>query len=126
MNLEHIVKICHPILTVILIVSYSLLAIRLFPKGKTDLGPMEIALAQVARFSLLLTYLTGLILSMNFKFDIAKIHHYASMIPVAVIFFFQFLPGALKKSVSIRGYAFMFSSMLFAVILISVTAFIFN
>jgi len=114
---EKLIVLAHPILTLILIFSYGFLAFRLFTRK--ELAPIDSTLAQVARISLLLTYLTGLVLSVNLRHNVHPWHHYASILPVGVIFVFQFLPGAFKKGITIKSYALMFLSMLITVLIIS-------
>ncbi len=115
--MQKLVIVVHPLLTVLLIVTYGFLAYRLLTRKKVS--PTDSTLAQVARISLLLTYLSGLVLSMNYGRYVHPWHHYASILPVGVIFVFQFLPGAFKKGVTIQNYALMFLFMLLTVIIIS-------
>jgi len=113
------IRTLHPILAVILIAGYLYLGLRFLRKKERYLTTLEVTLSQVVRISLLLIYLTGLLMSMNMGLRVAKIHHYASLIPVAVIFIFQFLPQLLKKDIGIKGAAWMFLSMFLTVIVIA-------
>lgn len=113
------IRILHPIIAVILIGGYLYLGLQLLRKKERHLTTLEATLAQVVRISLLLAYLTGLLMSMNLGLRVPLIHHYASLIPVVIIFLFQFLPQLLKKDIGLKGAAWMFLSMLFAVIIIA-------
>ena len=115
------VRLTHPILAVILIAGYAAMAWRLFTRKSGEFDVLDVTLAQVARIGLLLTYLTGLILSMNFNRFVHKSHHYTSLIPVAVMFVFQILPRMLNKSLGVKGYAWMLALMFVTVAVISFT-----
>ena len=122
--METFLKIGHPVLAALLLVLYFLLSYRFFKKGDGNPQPPEVTLAQAARIFLLLIYLTGLIMNMNLKIHVHLNHHYASILPVFVIFIFQFLPGLFGKQLDNKGNAMMFLSMLVAILIISITALI--
>jgi len=122
--METFLKIGHPVLAALLLVLYFLLSYRFFKKGDGNPRLTEVTLAQAARIFLLLIYLTGLIMSMNLKIHVYRNHHYASILPVFVIFIFQFLPGLFGKQLDNKGNAMMFLSMLVAILIISITALI--
>ena len=109
----------HPIIAVILMVLYFGISLRLFIKKKQQIEPIDLTLAQLARIALLFIYLNGLVLSMNMKIPVNREHHYASLIPAAVMFVFQFLPKKVKHKLGIKGYAIMFLLMGIAVIIIA-------
>jgi len=111
----------HIVLTVILLILYFGIAFRLFTKKKRVIGTMELTLAQFARMSLLLTYLNGLILSMNMRVPVSREHHYVSLIPAGVMLIFQFLPKTQKHKLGLTGYAIMFILMGISVIIIATT-----
>ena len=122
--METLLRIGHPVLAALLLVLYFLLSYRFFKKGDGNPQPTEVTLAQAARIFLLLIYLTGLIMNMNLKIHVYRNHHYASILPVFVIFIFQFLPGLFGKQLDNKGNAMMFLSMLVAILIISITALI--
>ena len=111
----------HPILAVLLLLLYAILAIRMFRQQSEEISSLIVTLSQSARLCLLLTYMSGLLLTMNFGGKTTALHHYASLSPVVVIFFYQFLPQARRKPLSTRGYAFMFLFMLLTILLISLS-----
>ena len=115
------VKSFHPILALIMLVCYGVLAWRFFRRQDVP-RPVDKTLAQVVRFSLLLTYFSGLVMSMNMGLFAPRMHHYASLLPVAVIFFFQFLPQTMGKALNKKGYGFMFLAMFLCVAFISYTS----
>ena len=111
----------HTVIAIILLLSYGFLAFRLF--RKTTIDPLETTIAMIARIAFLLAYLTGLLISMNLKIFVPMKHHYASVLPVFIIFLFQFMPNLLQKERKTRSYAWMFLLMLIAIIVISVTSY---
>ncbi len=116
-----ILQSAHPIFAVILILLYAFLAIRLFRQGEMGISAFIMTLSQSARLCLLLTYMSGLLLTMNFGGKTTALHHYASLTPVVVIFFYQFLPQAMQKTMTIRSYAAMFLCMLLSILFIALS-----
>ena len=114
-------RTAHVVLTVILLIIYFGIALRLLSKKKRVIGSTELTMAQFARMALLLTYLNGLILSMNMKLPVAANHHYVSLIPASVMLVFQFLPKKHKHGLGMIGYAIMFILMGISVIIIAAT-----
>ena len=114
-------RTAHVVLTVILLALYFGIALRLLTKKKRAIGSMELTMAQFARVTLLLTYLNGLIISMNMKIPVARDHHYVSLIPAGVMLVFQFLPKNRKHELGMAGYAIMFLLMGISVIIIATT-----
>jgi FtsH-binding integral membrane protein len=123
-NMYQAIKFAHPILAGLLIAGYLFLMFRLRHKNE-DLQPFEVAVAQAVRIMLLLLYFTGLFLTINMRLYVNRTHHYASLIPVVVIFAFQFLPTIRKKSLSTKDYFYLFTALLIAVVVIALTAKIF-
>jgi hypothetical protein len=118
-------KLAHPILAGLLIAGYIFLIIRLKRKNSESLQPFEVAVAQTVRITLLLLYFTGLFMSINLRMYVTRVHHYSSLLPVVVIFAFQFLPTLRKKSLSMQDYLYLFTALLIAVVAIALTAKIF-
>lgn len=116
-----ILRSAHPVIAIFLILVYGYLAFRLFVRKAEELSPVDRFLSQVARFSLLIVYFSGLVMSMNLKLWAPKFHHYASLFPVVVMFLFQFIPQFLQKQIIIRGYAIYFLGMFIAILLISLS-----
>ena len=114
-------RIAHDILTVVLLVLYFGIALRLLTKKKRVISTIELTLAQLARMSLLLIYLNGLILSMNMRIPVSHDHHYMSLIPAGVMLIFQFLPKKFKHELGMIGYAIMFILMGISIIVIATT-----
>jgi hypothetical protein len=119
------IKIAHPVLVLILIAGYSFLIYRLYKKKNQDMQPFEVMVAQVVRIAFLLVYFSGLVLSVNFRLPVSRVHHYASLVPVVILAVFQFLPFIRKKNVQTTEYFYFFIYLLIAVLVISVTARIF-
>jgi hypothetical protein len=111
----------HHVLAIVLLVLYALLSYRLWTKSEEELTSLESTLIQTARLLLLVIYLTGAILSINMGVHVARIHHWVSLTPVLILFFFQFLPGLLRKGPGTRFYAIMFLLMALTIIAISIT-----
>lgn len=114
-------RTAHLVLTIILLLLYFGIALRLLTKKKRTIGTTELTMAQFARLALLLTYLNGLILSMNLKIPVAREHHYVSLIPAGIMLVFQFLPKKHKHGLGMIGYAIMFLLMGVAVVIIATT-----
>jgi hypothetical protein len=114
-------QVAHLVLSILLIAVYGFLATWLFRQKGEEISPMVVTLSQLARLTLLLTYMSGLVLTMNFGRKAATWHHYASLTPIIVIFFFQFLPQAIQKPLSPKGYALMFFAMLLTIVLIALS-----
>ena len=114
----------HPVLAAAALVFYLILGVRLLRSSKEQLTPGETVLAQAARISMLLIYLSGLVLSYNLHLHVASGHHIASLLPVAVLFGFQFLPGLFNRQISLKAAGWMFLCLFFAFLIISGTAFL--
>ena len=117
---EFIIR-AHPLLVVVLIAGYVFLIYRLRRHKDDGLQPVDVAVAQAVRISLLLVYFSGLYMSINLRLGVARVHHYASLIPVVVLFLFQFLPTIRRKSMQTKDYLYLFSALLVTVIAISLT-----
>ena len=110
----------HLSLALVLIAGYAFLALREF-RARTYRA-YEIVLAQLLRFSLLLAYLTGLLLSMNAGRMVSQRHHLLSLSPAAVILCFQVIPRTIGKEIGRIGAAIMFAAMSLAILLIALSA----
>ena len=117
-----ILRSAHPVFAIVLLVGYGFLAVRLFLQKSENLGPIDRLLSQVVRISLLVVYLSGLVMSMNLGLWASKFHHYASLLPVVVMFIFQFVPQFLQKQTSLRGYAIFFLGMFLSILIISLSS----
>lgn len=106
----------HPILAIFLIAAYAYLALQFFRKKSAPPSTLEITLAQTVRILLLFTYLTGLVMTMNFNLRVDNMHHYLSLLPVLVMLIFQFVP---KFTDNLTIYAWLFLAMLISVLIIS-------
>jgi hypothetical protein len=112
----------HPILTVMLLALYAVLVYRFLFMKLEELAAIDTVLIQSARFILLALYLTGLVMSINLGRWVSSWHHTLSLIPVAVLFFFQFLPSVRQKLLTIRTFGWMFLLLFLVVITISLSA----
>jgi hypothetical protein len=116
------IRSAHPILTILLLCLYAALAWRWWTLQDEKLSPWFKTLQHIARFLLLLLYMNGLLLYMLMRLPIPDWHHYTSLLPVAVIFIFQFLPSVLRRPISSRGQSYMCMAMLVSLILISLSS----
>lgn len=116
------IRSAHPILTILLLVIYALLAWRWWTLQDQKLGPWFKTLYHIARFLLLLLYMNGLLLFMLMRLPVPDWHHYTSLLPVVVIFIFQFLPSVLRRPISSRGQSYMCLAMLVSLILIALSS----
>jgi hypothetical protein len=110
----------HPTLTVLLLALYALLAWRWWTLQQPRPSVWYRTLAHISRFFLLLLYLNGFMLYAGYRFPVGDWHHYASLLPVSVIFFFQFIPALAKKPLSARKQSIMWMAMFLCIFLISV------
>lgn len=120
--MSRFVILFHPILAALLFFGYFLLAIRFLDKKKKKANALDKSLAQIVRFVLLLLYLTGLLMSMNLHIYVGNFHHYLSLLPVLILFAFQFMPSVFKKDVTIKDYAWMFVSMVIIILLVALSS----
>jgi hypothetical protein len=109
----------HPGLAVLLLILYGLLAWRQWNARGTPLSPLYRTLARASRLLLLLEYAVGYMLFSVNRLPVSDWHHYASLMPVLVIFFFQFLPSLLKRRLSEKTLAAMWLCMFIALAIIS-------
>ena len=117
-----ILRSVHPVIAIALLIGYGFLSIRLFLQKGETLDPINRFLSQVVRFSLLVAYLSGLVMSMNLGLWAPKFHHYASLFPVVVMFILQFVPQFLQKQISIRAYALFYLGMFVSILIISLSS----
>jgi hypothetical protein len=116
------IRSAHPILTILLLFLYAVLAWRWWTLQDQKLSPWFKTLHHITRFLLLLMYMNGLLLYMLMRLPIPDWHHYASLLPVAVIFIFQFLPSVLRRPITSRGQSFMCLAMLVSLVLIAISS----
>ncbi|MDZ7725742.1 MAG: hypothetical protein U5R06_23675 [candidate division KSB1 bacterium] len=117
-----VIEIGHRILAVVLMIGYAVLAFRFFRAGERVPTFFETMLAQIVRFSLLLEFVTGILLSLNYKIQVSSWHHWACIIPVLTLAVYQII--RMTRSVSLKNYARVFLIMCAAVLLISLIPFI--
>ena len=117
-----LIRTVHPILAIILFLGYGFLSVQLFRRKQEKLETLDRFMTQFVRIALLLAYFTGLVMSMNMNLWVNSWHHYASLLPVAVMFLFQVVPQLIQKQINVRGYAFMFLAMFLSIVFISITS----
>ncbi|HPI72413.1 MAG TPA: hypothetical protein PK843_18040 [bacterium] len=103
----------------LLIGVYGLLAWRWGTRKKTAFSAFYRTLAQTGRLILLWEYLNGFILFNSYRLPVSGWHHYASLLPVAVILIFQVLPGLFDYELDEKGMRQMWLAMLITVATIS-------
>ncbi len=109
----------HPILTILLLVIYAFLAWRWWTLKEKRPSVLMRTLAHVSRFFLLLLYLDGFMLTNYQRLPVGEYHHLAALLPVLVIFFFQFLPSLLKKPLTAKKQGLMWMAMFVCIIIIA-------
>ena len=112
----------HAVLTVLLIFLYVSIIIRLFRSKAETPTAADRTMGHVARLSLLLLYITGLLMSVQFNIFVSPVHHYTSLLPILVILLFQFVPAMRGRGDSPRAQAYTFIAMLIVVSLIAASA----
>ena len=120
--MDVVIQVGHRILAVVLIVGYAILAFRFLRAGDRAPTFFETILAQIVRFSLLLEFVTGILLSLNYQIRVSSWHHWACIIPVLTLAVYQIF--RMTRSVSLKHYARVFLIMGAAIVLISLIPFL--
>lgn len=110
----------HRILAVVLILGYAVLAFRFSRASDRTPAFFEKVLAQIVRFSLLLEFVSGIILSVNLHVWVNKWHHWACILPAIALAVHQLYRAT--RTVSLKHYARIFIAMCAAMMIISLTA----
>jgi uncharacterized membrane protein YwzB len=118
----HSIRSAHPVLTILLVLLYAVLAWRWWTLQEQKLSPWFKTLHHTARLLLLLLYMDGLMLFMLMRLPVSDWHHYVSLLPVVVIFIFQFLPGVLRRPITARGQSLMCLAMMVSLIIIGLSS----
>ena len=109
--MENYIETGHSIGTAVLLVLYLVLSILLFNNKSGGLGAGNRALAQAARFTLLIVYISGLFLSITLGKIVHNAHHVLSVLPIVVLFSIRFLPDRFQSENKNRYYAWLFAAL---------------
>mgnify|MGYP000979494810 CR=1 FL=1 len=112
----------HIISAGLLIAIYGLLAWHWGTRKQTASSALYRTLAQIGRLILLWEYLNGFILFNSYRLPVSDWHHYASLLPVAVLLICQVLPGLFNHEPDEKGMRQMWLAMLITVAIISVAS----
>lgn len=115
----------HIISAGLLIVIYGLLACRWGTRKQPASSAFYRTLSHTGRLILLWEYLNGFILFNSYRLPVSDRHHYASLLPVAVILIFQLLPGLFNYELDEKGMRQMWLAMLITVVIISMAGLFF-
>jgi len=111
----------HPGLTILLLLLYTLLAWRWWTMKGAPPSPLIKTLAHSARLMLLLLYLSGFMLFNGYRLPVSELHHYASLLPVAIIFLFQFLPSLFRRPLPEKWQSVMWMCLFLTIVVIAVS-----
>ena len=119
--MQNLALIAHKVLSYFLIAAYVFLAIRFYIRRRKKFEPMDATLSQTVRISLLLVYLSGLLLSMNYGNYVERLHHYSSLLPVAIMLISQIVFRFIRSEMNSLGYAIMTAIMAIVILYISIS-----
>lgn len=115
--MEQLIKSAHGVSTLFLLLLYLALTIRLYKRRPGHIGGLNLVLAQFARFTLLVVYLSGLFLTITLNKLVHNVHHILSALPVVVFFIIPILVGRAKEENKNRIYALMFALLFFLILI---------
>lgn len=119
--MENYLAPLHGIFSLALLALYAVLAVRFFRKKDDGVNLLDRMLAQMARFGLLLVYLTGLYLNVTLGRMVHSAHHLSSLLPIVVVFGIRFWPSIVNKENTPKTYAWMFAILFVLMLIIGVT-----
>ena len=114
----------HGIGTIALLLLYLILALVLFRKKESGIGILSKALAQVARFALLLVYLSGLFLTVTLGRIVNNAHHVLSALPVIAFLLIPFLTGHFQKEQKNKVYAWLFAILFLLILFTAISSYL--
>jgi uncharacterized membrane protein SirB2 len=117
--MENYIVPVHIGLTLVTAALYLFFTIRFFRNQDDKIRTGDRVLIQVARYTLLMLYLSGLFMSVTFGMDVHKLHHVISFLLAIIVVGIRYLPLLTKRQNSLRTYAWMFAILF---VLIFVTA----
>lgn len=120
--MDNLITTGHCILPVVLVLGYAVLAVRLLRAGPREPAFFEKFLAQIVRFSLLLQFVTGIVLSLNMHVWVSPWHHWACLVPILVLVVYQVI--RMTHQISLKNYARVFLIMCISIVMISLTSMI--
>jgi hypothetical protein len=108
----------HVVMSMALLLGYGWLIIRFSRKeGSDKTTGLEKGIAHLVRLFLLLIYLTGLLMTIPLYRKVNPLHHYAALLPVAVLFIFQMVPMLKVRNVY-KVYGWMFLLLIICIMII--------
>ena len=122
--MEQTISLSHIFLTILLLAGYGFLGYRFVRKTENRTNAAERVIAKFVRVALLLLYLSGLLLSTNFRVSVHRWHHIASLLPIAVLLGFQVLPYLRRKENTANAYGKLFIILGILVLIVSITSFL--
>ena len=120
--MEKYIELSHFWGTLVLLSLYLLLAILLFRKKENGIGGLNRMIAHIARFALLLVYLSGMFLSVTLGRIVHVAHHVISALPILVLVGHRYLPERFKSENSNRTFAWIFAVLFLLVLVTAVTS----
>lgn len=112
----------HGILTLVLMAIYLYLAIRFFLSKTEEASFLDRFFVQFARYSLLLVFISGLLMYMSMGKFVSTTHQLISIIPAILVVGTKYLPILTRKPNTLRTYAWVFSLLFILMIILGITA----
>jgi len=111
----------HSYLTILLLVLYLYLAVHFF-RSKDNVSALDRFLVQVARYSLLLVYIAGLVLNITLNKFVSQTHHILSIVPAVLVVGVKYLPYITRKPNTLKTYAWVFSLLVVLLVALAISA----
>lgn len=112
----------HGILTLVLMTLYLYFAIRFFRLKTDEVSALDQFLVQVARYTLLLIFISGLLMNMVLGTFVSKAHHIISLIPAVLVVGVKYLPLLRRKDNTVKTYAWLFAFLFVLMIALGISA----
>jgi hypothetical protein len=103
-------------------VIYPVLSIRLFRSTREEATPLESLLVQIARYTLLLVFISGLVLNITLGKFVSQSHHILSIFAAIMVVGPKYLPYITRKPNTLKTYAWVFLILFILMIALGITA----
>ncbi|MBN1482905.1 hypothetical protein EH223_13305 [candidate division KSB1 bacterium] len=112
----------HLFLTVILALLYVYLAIRFFRNKNSKSASFDRFLAHIARYILLVVYVSGIVMSVSMGMMVSRIHHVISLVPALLMVGIRYVPLVTRRANTLKLYAWLFVFLFILMIVLGVTS----
>ena len=112
----------HSILTVVLFLLYLFLAYRFFNKKNGEVTGADRLLAQIARYSLLLIYVTGILMYVSMGIVVSRVHLVVSLLPAILMVGIRYIPSIAGEKNKMKVYGWVLLVLGFLMIVMGLTS----